>query len=616
MSPDGMKLGVSRVIADDGVSVTPDTVLDQLRKAGVTLDPDMAAVAKLVQRIRSGEDFSRLVVVRGQPPQEPRDAALIPQGDLDFPVFPGDLFLTHDAARKPAPGRTIDDKALQPTEKRTPKNLEFHVGPNCAFNSATGGFVSEVFGIARISEDYEISVAPLLHVSKDAVRVRGTVYSRDFRKNELTAEHFAEELRRLGVVLPPMTKRIEDALIKADKQGAPEPDVLVCKGKDPRDGKDGWIEYLVQTVSSVGAATSDGRVDYRERGTYPAVKTGEYILRVHPPEPGEGGIDIYDKTIPAREGQSVRLAAGEGVSVNAEGDLFQATADGIVVVAHNTATVTNCLIINGDVTLTTGHVRTETGSVKIKGNVRSGFTVSSPVHVVVDKVIEDAVVESGLDIDIGGGILMDENGSITAGGNVTAQFANNARITSSGTVTINNEVINCRIRAERMVSLKGKGMIQGGEITVRWGLECNELGSDIGANTTILVDAPKIVDKAKLEERNAVKAELDKINRALGPDTPEAILERTPPAKRATLAKILQFRARQTSRLEELTRRITEETDRRSRDLERVKIVAHKTIHPGVVVKIAGRVYAVERPLTRSTLYWSATTREIVVGSI
>lgn len=403
---------------------------------------------------------------------------------------------------------------------------------------------------------------------------------------------------------------------KADRRGEPEPDVLVCKGKDPRDGKDGWIEYLVQTVSNVGATTADGRVDYRERGTYPAVRTGEYILRVHPPEPGEGGIDVYDKTIPAREGRPVKLSAGEGVSANEEGDLFQATADGLVVVANNTATVTSCLVINGDVTLTTGHVRTETGSIKIKGNVRSGFSVSSPVHVVVDKVIEDATVESGLDIDIGGGILMDEKGSLSAGGNVTAQFANNARIRSSGTVTINNEVINCRIRTERMISLKGKGMIQGGEITIRRGLECNELGSDIGASTTVIVDAPKIVDKAKLEERNALKAELDKINRILGADTPEAILERTPPAKREALAKLLQYRARQTSRLEALTQRITEETDRRSRDLERVKIVAHKVIHPGVVVKIAGRVYAVDRPLTRSTLYWSASTREIVVGSI
>ena len=78
--------------------------------------------------------------------------------------------------------------------------------------------------------------------------------------------------------------------------------VLIAKGRDAVDGKNGKVIWHFQKYNPVGVVKKDGKVDFREKHFITAVKEGAVLLEVVKPTDGKSGYDVFDNTIPPKDG--------------------------------------------------------------------------------------------------------------------------------------------------------------------------------------------------------------------------------------------------------------------------------------------------------------------------
>lgn len=613
MSEDGMKLGVSRYFppkGGEGPSV--ELLKRQVADAGVTLPVDDNAANQVIDAIQRDGEIRRIVLVRGQPVIEPRDASLVALGDLNFPVFAGDRFARLHPAQYATEGRTIDGRTIKPKGQFEPEDITVEIGDNVEVDPVTNSYVSQVWGMARL-KDGVISVDPIPRISEDAIKVTGNIYGKDFRGQDITPAAMEKELRDLGVVIDIDLDKLDEKLRRARKMGTPLIDQVLVQGKNPIPGRDGYLEYLVSTREAAGIEDESGRLDFRDRGSFPMVEAGQVIGRLHPPTQGQGGIDIYGKTIPASGGHELHIHLGENVIVHDDKMTFEATAKGVMSVEKNVLSVSDCLVISGNVDMSTGNVKLEHGSVKILGSIQAGFSVSAPRNVVVSGSVESATVYAGGSVEVAGGILMPDGGRITAEGDVLAGYATNARIEAGGNVNIANDVTNSRIRCEgTFIATKGKGHIQGGRIVSGKGITCNEAGSELGVATTLAVTIERAEDEELRQERQKVKMAIEKIDDALGTEDPRAILERTAPEKRAAVAEVLKHRITLVKRRKAISEQLNQLALKHQEEMQGIRIRVLRLVHPGTTFKFGAKSRSVTSREEAITASWNDRNREIV----
>lgn len=609
-----MKLGVSRYFPPNGGEEPSVELLKrQVASAGVTLPVDEVAAEKVVQSAQDGSEIRRAVLVRGVPATEPRDASMTALGDLDYPVFPGDRFARKYEPVEASEGQTIDGRVLTPSSTREPEDIKIEMGENVEFDAVTESYVSRVWGMARY-KDGKLWVDPIPKISEDAVFVRGTLHARDYRGEKITTARIEKEMRDMGVVIDIDSEEIEAKLEHVRKTKKPLFDQVLVAGRHPVPGRDGWFEFHVSSREEAGTEDDSGRLDFRNRGKYPMVRPGQTIGRLHPPTFGQGGIDIYGKTIPASGGKDLTIHLGENVLMHDDKETFESKAEGIVSLERNVLSVTDCLVVSGNVDLNTGNVHVEHGSVKVLGSVLAGFSVSAPKHVVVQGSVESATVSAGGSVEVSGGILMPDGGKLTAGGDVTANYATNANIEAGGDVFIANDVNNSIIHAQgKFHAVSGQGHVQGGTITSAKGMVINELGSDMGVETNVVVQIEHSEDEVLRQERKKVKDAIAKIDEALGNESPQVILERTAPEKRSAVAEVLKHRITLVKRRKAISEQLNQLALARQAELAGVKIEVKRFIHPGAHLRFGAKRFTVSERAEASVISWSESCRDIVL---
>jgi hypothetical protein len=340
------------------------------------------------------------------------------------------------------------------------------------------------------------------------------------------------------------------------------------------------------------------------------------VARLHPPTKGQGGIDIFGKTVPANEGRELFIHLGENVILLEDEITFQATARGILVMERNTLSVSECLVLSGNVDMGTGNVRVDTGSVKVLGNVQAGFEVRAPKHVVVGGSIESATVVTGGNVEVSGGILMPDGG-LVEGGDVITSYMNNGRVLAHGNIVFKNEISNSNIQAfGKIIAEKGKGIIQGGTSLCSRGMTVNELGSELGVRTVVGINLSTEDDLDLIKERKHLVKEINKIDKILGKGDPRDILTRTPADKREAVVKIIKHRMNVSKRYKNVTEELTEKADMRQQELAGISIKVMRTIHAGVIIKMGGQTVQVKKTMDRTQIHWNQDERKISFGPL
>lgn len=413
------------------------------------------------------------------------------------------------------------------------------------------------------------------------------------------AEAVLAALTELGVQSGVDQAALAEALAAGTADG-----VVIARGLPPEHGDDGRLEPCqAQPRTRSPKVSESGQVDYRDLGDLLVVHPGDALMQRIPPTAGTPGRTLTGAILPAQAGKAVVFGADlPGTKLSADDpDLLVAAITGQPVSRHDGMAVEPVLVIES-VSMTSGNIRFE-GSVKIKGDVESGMTVSATGDIEVGGVAELATLEAGGNVVVRGGIIgaLGRKDGKSGGAPVTraavsveAGYAQNAHIEAGDCIVIDDAAIQCELIAANhiVVGRKKHGCLIGGRHQATLSLTAKEVGSPQRLTTVIELGINPAMHRQMLEltkQRDAKETQLLEVSKllALARQQPGRLPEATVERARHTAAAIAAAIADLRDQHEEINRKVALSLGAR--------VIATQKIYESVEVHLAGHQFRVPR---------------------
>lgn len=317
-----------------------------------------------------------------------------------------------------------------------------------------------------------------------------------------------------GVVFGIDERKIQKIL----EEGVYDTYVTVAAGEKAIEGRDGYYSYTFDTnPNKKPRLREDGTVDYLNLNLFQTVSKGDLIARYFAKIDGEDGTDVLGKKIVVKKGKHLSPLRGKGFFTSEDCMEYYALYDGKVEVANGCINVTQTSMLPGNVDLNSGNLDVK-GDLDIMGNVITGMVVKASGNVTIGGLVEGASIIAGKNVLIKGGILGGGKAKVVAGGNIFAQFIENA-IIESGDCVQANSVVNSIVTAYNDINIFGKtSSIIGGSLKANRMVRTRCIGS-IGQITTRInvgMESSEIASlKYKEMKRKEVEGELHKVETAI-----------------------------------------------------------------------------------------------------
>jgi uncharacterized protein (DUF342 family) len=229
--------------------------------------------------------------------------------------------------------------------------------------------------------------------------------------NSLTYSEIMKELEALKVIHGLNQDEIQKA-IEAKETCTLE----IATGIEAKPGRDGWIELMVEMDTLDGPKEKeDGRVDFREIKSIPAVERGKVIAIVHPPILGKIGFTVTNEPLPPKKSYPVVVKARKGIMV--VDNKIVATENGRPHIEQRGNLVVVSIMQKythpGNVDMASGNIRFM-GDVEILGEVESNMLVEAEGNITVHQTVSRANLTTSGAIVTFGNIIGSE---ISAGKN-------------------------------------------------------------------------------------------------------------------------------------------------------------------------------------------------------
>ena len=457
-----------------------------------------------------------------------------------------------------------------------------------------------------------------LTVAEDAVSAKLTIVPPEDRRIEITMEDVNKVIGDAGITYGLSEERmaeVEDIIAGiASGEWLDPVEVEAAHGIAPEHGEDGRLEYFFDQVAQDEKAkpemTEDGRVDYFAVQEVSSIKRGQVIARRIPPTRGVSGKSIKGAEIPARDGTESAVTIGRGVE-HALGNenILVASVDGQVKTENNALEVLALYDVQGDVDLSTGSIDF-IGSVIVHGNVQPGFKVIAGEDVLVEGVVDDAEIQAKGKVTVKGGVLgQGGKAKITAGGDITGMYFQNAHLETRAVVSSMQYIRDCHVAAHSVKAMGKRGQSVGGEVAAETEINANSIGSSQTGTHTVLVVGESATRRNEItaltEQVKKMEEDLDKAKKGL--QVLKVLQERTgtlPPDKvvlKNSLTRA-QFKLMNDLKVpqERLQQLLAEEEE--AIKTRQAKISVLGTLYPGVKVKIRNAQRNINEELRYCTL--------------
>ncbi len=251
-------------------------------------------------------------------------------------------------------------------------------------------------------------------------------------------------------------------------------DILIAKAKLPVQGRSASIEYFFDAnKTSTPQMADDGSVNFHKLDMIERVKEGQLLARLTPAERGTDGTDVLG--MPLNPAKVTVLSLKHGKNIHLSDDKLEMYSDvsGNVTLVDDTVFVSNVYEVPADVGPSTGDIDYD-GSVEVKGNVLTGYTVKASGDITVNGAVEGAVLDAGGKIVLKRGIQGMGKGNMKAEGD--------------------------------SVQVHGKrGLIAGGKVRSATRIETKTAGSSMGTQTDLEVG----IDPAIIDKYHAIEKEIE-----------------------------------------------------------------------------------------------------------
>jgi predicted RNA-binding protein Jag len=230
--------------------------------------------------------------------------------------------------------------------------------------------------------------------------------------NHLQSTHVAQKMQEMGIKTG--IQKIE--ILKAVETTEPG-SFEIAKGIEPQQGKNGWLEILVDTEIKINGPKKleDGSVDYREIKSIPNVNAGQVFAIVHPPQPGKPGVTVTGEPVSPEPAQELVVQLGKGADFIEKGRKIVALDTGRPNIEYRgmvaKISVMPKLLHTADVDLHSGNIRF-TGDVEIQGDVDESMSVEATGDILIYGICNRAKIVAGNKIFIDKSVI---NSHITAG---------------------------------------------------------------------------------------------------------------------------------------------------------------------------------------------------------
>jgi hypothetical protein len=398
-----------------------------------------------------------------------------------------------------------------------------------------------------------------------------------------TFEEIIKFIRDNGVVYGIKSEKIRRFL--EDPCG--EREVLVAEGVPPEDGRDGYIAF---------------EFDVNRRTLIKNIKAGTKIAVIYPPTRGSDGVSVTGEVIKARDGEEVRnVYLGKNVAFSDDNrNVIVATADGNLVINEDgTIEVSPILEIQGN---TAPEEINFIGTLIVRGDIKSGSRVRVEKNLEVYGNIEDADVQVGGNVLIGGGFVGYGKGNLYARGNVSVKFITNQTLVADGNIILRREAVNANIVCGGKVIAKD-AVIIGGTIVAKSGIEVKTIGGAEYSRTIVVIGKrDRKIERLKsvmreikrLEEyHEGVKSEIYNLARL------KVEWGELPEEQEKQLQNLIHWRdeiPRRIEQLENLRKRLLEDI----RHADGAKLVVYGTIYKNTLLEINGAKEEITFDMRRS----------------
>ncbi|MCK5075330.1 MAG: DUF342 domain-containing protein, partial [Calditrichia bacterium] len=320
---------------------------------------------------------------------------------------------------------------------------------------------------------------------------------KSFTDNKALVAELTELLKTNGIVT--INKyNVKKALLEKDTKTK----YMITNGIKPVNGKKEHFKFLIDiTKKPKPVKKEDGSVDFKQLIIPNLVKSGQKVMEKIPDDPGTPGKTIKGESITPTITAVKTVKPTNDLKVDPENpNIYLADKSGLIVIEENVVKITTRLVINGNVDFSTGSVNFP-GSVRVAGDLKSGFSVEADGDVEIQGTVEDSELIVGGNLTIKFGFTGTGNGKITCKNDVKLGYAVNQKIECKNLKFL-KEIVNCDVKAENEV-LSDFGKVISGRVQAGMAINVNQVGHEESAAAQLIVgSSSELAEKKKeLEEK-------------------------------------------------------------------------------------------------------------------
>lgn len=272
--------------------------------------------------------------------------------------------------------------------------------------------------------------------------------------------------------------------------------LTIAKGIPAKNGKDGTITYEFNYSSEIERGSN---WNFREVMRIPSVTKNQKLATITLPTKGQDGMNVQGKIVKAKPGRPVNTKAGKNVQYKEENLSFYSTIEGQVSITDRRIMVHPLYEVNETLSMKTGNLDF-IGSIIIKGDVPTGYTVKAKGDIKIFGIVEAATIIAGGSIYVSEGLAGLQKGIIKAEENIHIGYINQGIAQAKNSIYVENSIIHSEITARNEIVCQ-RGNIIGGSLSAGKLIEAKDIGNRLSTKTNINLGVNKAVDEeiAKLE---------------------------------------------------------------------------------------------------------------------
>jgi hypothetical protein len=383
---------------------------------------------------------------------------------------------------------------------------------------------------------------------------------------------------------------IKNTIFKCNTELFPIGEVIIAQALPPTDEIPPSIEiepgFLEKTAVS---GQGSGKIDHHELSSFKLVKKDDILAREIPLKPGKDGYDVCGKTLPFKT-KTIKFPMPEKNTLRI-GGLVRAACDGRLILEESAFSVNEILGVSGDVDYSSGNIRFP-GDVYISGGITQGFKVHAGGSIYCSKVMDATLVEAEGDIATGLGIIGRKTGLVKAGGGIKAKFIEYCFIEAAGSVNVKAGCLNSVVQTLGRFITGPSGIVSGGKIFAKNGIEVAQVGTASGPKTEIICGIDYTIQRKLLWIRDK--------NIALALSLAE--MDRIYSGAEGETARIVSVRARikdSIHRLNEIALMLVNNLDKN----DSAEVIVHGNIYPQTYIEICHVSFVVTRIMAYQRLF-------------